>query len=129
MPTPESSNKIVGIIVKRGNVLLLQPCSKKERLVTYSLNSLNYNGSKEGDVVVAERLPVPNGSHQAQGVKVTRVLGQKTSPKVLSLISLYEQGLSDVFSQAAKKEAKSMTVPTLQDQEDLRAIPLDHRWS
>ena len=123
MPRPESSDKIVGIITKKGDALLLQSCSKKGKSPPYALNSLNSSGAKEGDVVVAEFLPTQSGSHQAQ-VKITRILGQKTSPGILSLISLYEQGLSDVFSQATMKQAQSLTVPDLQGREDVRGIPL-----
>ncbi len=123
MLRPESSNKIVGILTNQGGALVLQPCSKKERNARYPLNSQGSVDAKEGDVVVAERLSGSKGGGTPK-VNVTRVLGQKSSPGILTLISIYEQGLSDVFSQAAKQEAQSLTVPDLQGREDLRNVPL-----
>ncbi len=118
MSPQESSKSIVGILIKKGDTLQLQPLSKskKQRSKLYSLNS---GDAKEGDIVAAKL-----GPDSAGGAKVTRVLGQKDTPGIFSLISLYEQGLSDIFSQAALKQAQSLTVPDLAGREDLRDIPL-----
>src|SRR4051812_12661456 len=120
MSRPQDTKKIVGIITKEGDALLLQPCDKRERSKRYPLNSQDINGAKEGDVVVAERESI-SGAPQ---LKVTRTLGHKTSPGIFTLISIYEQGLSNEFSQAALKQAKGLTVPELGDREDLRNVPL-----
>jgi len=117
MPQPAISNRFVGILVNEGGALKIKPCSKKERNTSYSLNSLN--GAKAGDIVLAER-----GSGGSSKSNVVQILGQETTPGILSTISFYEQGLSEVFSQAALKQAKSATVPELGDREDLRNIPL-----
>ncbi len=111
------SDTIVGILVKEGGGLRLQPCNKKEKSNLYTLGSLGPSKAKEGDIVVAKRLP---------GLKadVTRVLGQKNSPGILTSISIYEHGLSEIFSSAALNAAKTMTVPDLGNREDLRNIPL-----
>jgi ribonuclease R len=116
MPKPQGPKAIVGIIIQEGGRLSLKSCSKKGRADLYSLNSLN--DAKEGDVVVA------NPAAEGRSVDVKRILGQKDTPGIFSLISLYERGLSDVFSEAAKKEAQSLAVPTLEGREDLRHIPL-----
>ncbi|MBI3440733.1 MAG: RNB domain-containing ribonuclease, partial [Proteobacteria bacterium] len=113
-------DKIVGILVQHDGKLQLKPCNKNKRNIYYNLRPEDKNGAKEGDVVVTEYTHT-KGSPQ---VKLTRVLGQKTSPGILSLISLYERGLHEEFSKAALKEAKSMAIPDLTGREDLRSIPL-----
>jgi len=113
-------DKIVGILTQHGGKLQLDPCDKKQKSIHYDLDAGNLNGARAGDVVVAESVPAKG----APQVKVTRVLGQRTSPGILSLVSLYERGLCEEFSKAALNEAKTMTVPDLQGREDLRAIPL-----
>ena len=120
MRPPEVSKKFVGIITDNSGTLTIQSCSKKERTVSYPLNSQRLNGAKAGDIVLAER-PGNGGSSQAS---IVRVLGQEDTPGILTTISLHEQGLSDIFSQAALKQAKTLTVPELGDREDLRDIPL-----
>lgn len=120
MSQPEEMKKFVGVLTKDGDTLLIKPCSKKGKSSLYPLNSQNFSDAREDDVVLAERIAT-GGASQA---KVMKILGQKDSPGILTKISLYEQGLSDIFSQAALKQAKSLTVPELGDREDLRDVPL-----
>ncbi|MBU6475513.1 MAG: VacB/RNase II family 3'-5' exoribonuclease [Alphaproteobacteria bacterium] len=121
MARPDLSAHMVGILVKDNGALRLQPCHKRERSKLYILNSLGNSGAKEGDIVVVERLP---GIKGAPKVDVTRVLGQRTSPGILTTISILEHGLKEEFSSAALNDAKAMTVPDLGNREDLRNIPL-----
>ena len=114
-----ASKRVVGILTRENGQLLLQPSNKKGKTTGYGVN-LSAN-AKEGDVVLADLLPQTGSSQQ---VNVKLVLGQEDTPGILSTISLYEQGLSDVFSQAALKQAKSATVPELGNREDLRSVPL-----
>jgi len=113
--------KIVGVVVQSNGKFQINPCDKKQRFTHYNLQPADMNGAREGDVVVMEALPQTGAVLQA---KVVRVLGQKTSSGILSLISLCEKGLSETFSEAALYEVKSVDVPGLQGREDLRAIPL-----
>ncbi len=121
MARPDPSAHIVGIIVEDHGALHFKPCSKKERSKTYALNSLGSSGAKEGDIVVAKRIPSTQSNPK---VSVTRVLGQKTTPGILTTISIYEHGLSEIFSSNALKDASSHAVPDLGNREDLRDIPL-----
>ncbi len=118
---PFSKNKIVGLVVENNGRLQVDPCDKKKRTGFYDLTG-DLKGVNAGDVVVVEECVSAAGT--SLQVKMMRVLGHKTSPGILSLISLAEVGLSETFSQAALNAATAMTVPDLQGREDLRAIPL-----
>jgi len=128
-PTPgrgtESKNrndKVVGVVVSEAGKLRIKPCQRKNDGILYEIaNSGTAPAVKIGDVVVAE---AANGSTSAFVVTVKRVLGNASSPGILSLISLCEKGLREEFSAAAKNETKGMTVPALGAREDLRQIPL-----
>jgi ribonuclease R len=111
-------DKIVGILVRNNGQLKLKPCNKKKARDLYDLKAGALNGAVEGDVVVV--VPQSGGGQ----LVVKRVLGKKDSPGILSLISLYEQGLSEEFSQAAKNELNTLPAVDLQGREDLRNIPL-----
>lgn len=79
--------------------------------------------AKEGDIVVA-KCTYDAANNKKANYNIKRILGDENTPKIFSLISLYERGLSEEFSQAVKDETKNMTVPDLQGREDLRNIPL-----
>lgn len=116
----DPKNRIVGVVVRgKDGKLQLSPTNEKGKGSQYNLTSTGLS-VRENDVVVAERVHQKGAVH----ADVKRVLGQKNSPGILTLVSITERGLSDVFSEAAQKEAKSLTVPSLQDREDLRNIPL-----
>ena len=119
MPSSSASKKVVGILVREEGKLVLQPSNKKGKSISYDARLIS--NANEGDIVLADLLP-QTGSKQQVDVKL--VLGQESTPGILSTISLHEQGLRDVFSQAALKQAKSLTIPELGDREDLRSIPL-----
>lgn len=111
MLQPNTPEKVVGILKREGGRLRLFPSHIKGKSNGYSVK-LSVN-AKEGDIVVAD-----------SDYNVTKVLGQEDTPGILSTISLYEQGLSDKFSQAALKQARSLATPELEGREDLRNIPL-----
>lgn len=115
-----AADKIVGVIIDNKGRLQVEPCNKKGKTNLYDLTDTT--GLHAGDVIVMEELVSTSGT--GLQAKMIRVLGQKTSPGILSLISLVEVGLSETFSQAALDESRKMTVPDLQGREDLRQIPL-----
>lgn len=120
--SPDTETKrFVGILTKDGGTLHLKPLNKKDRKSSFPLNSKDLMGATEGSIIVADRSTA--GGLETE-LKVKRVLGTKDTPGIFTLISLYELGLSEEFSQAALKQASGMTVPELGDREDLRSIPL-----
>lgn len=114
-----AEEKIVGIVVEHKGRLEINACNRKKS--TYFVTSHDLNGAEKGDVVVLE--PLARG-RKGPKYRVGRILGKEDTPGIFSLISLYEKGLSQKFSQAAMREAQSMTVPDLADREDFRNIPL-----
>ena len=138
MPNIDPKKRIIGLVVRSHGKLQVDPSDKKGKSTLFPLTA--DSNAQEGDVVVAEGLHQDGAVH----AKVVRILGQKTSPGILSLISLCEQGLSEEFSAAALNEVKTMsvpdlnaahttnidnktkttTIPALEGREDLRSIPL-----
>lgn len=100
--------------------LRLEPTDRKLRIQPFTLSGTKMGGAKEGDIVVVDGFANPTG----QGKHVSRILGTKDTPAIYSLISLYEQGLTEVFSAAAVNESATATVPALDNREDLRTLPL-----
>lgn len=115
-------DRIVGIVAKNEKGYILQPTDKKSRY-DYDLPDHALNGAKEGDIVAANILR-PNHSALHKKATVMEVLGQKSDPRVFSLIAIEEAGLRHEFSDAVLKETMNMKVPDLGDREDLRDIPL-----
>jgi ribonuclease R len=121
MPRDDNAHQtkqIVGLVVKEAGKLQLQPCDKRRKRDRFNIT--NMGGLQEGSVVLA------NSVHQ-QGdlqMEVVRVLGTRSTPGILSLISLLEKGLSEEFSQVTHNEVKNLAVPGIEGREDLRSIPL-----
>lgn len=117
----DPKDRVVGEVVRsKEGKLQVSPSNEKGKGTQYDLAPGGLS-VREGDVVVAQRVH-QNGAACAE---VKRVLGQKTSPGILSLVSLCEKGLSDEFSKAALNEAKSIApVTSLDGREDLRSVPL-----
>ena len=120
MPFMRDELKLVGIIEKIDGKLQLRALNKRDKKKFYDLSEQNQKDANVGDVVTAERVN-KGGTQKAE---ISKILGQKSTPGILTLISLYEQGLSDKFSDASLKQAKGLTVPSLEGREDLRNIPL-----
>ncbi len=115
------SDHILGILRLQKNGAVLQPTDKRARY-DFDVDTGDFNGAKDGDLVSAEVLP----SHglKRKRVRITKVLGRQGDPKTISLIALHEAGLSDHFPQAVLEETKDLKVPPLGKREDLRSVPL-----
>lgn len=113
--------RVTGTVERVGNRFVLRPTDKKAKF-DYDLPQHELNGAKEHDLVVAE--VVASKKAYDKSVRVIDVIGPRTDPKTISLISIHEAGLSEKFSQATINETKGMIVPELGDREDLRNIPL-----
>jgi ribonuclease R len=118
----DSAGRVMGQILrhKRGNYIL-QPASKRAKH-DFDIDDAGLNGAKEGDIVVAEIMPARGLARKK--VKVTEIIGRQDDPKAISLIALFEAGLSEKFPEDVILETKGMTVPDLKGREDLRSYPL-----
>lgn len=119
LDTPKG--RVVGTVERMDDRYVVRPTDKKAKF-DYDLPPHELNGAKEHDLVIAEVQP----SKQAynRNVRVVDVIGPRTDPKNISLISIHEAGLREQFSNAAIAETKNMTVPELGRREDLRGLPL-----
>ncbi|GGF36684.1 ribonuclease R [Aliidongia dinghuensis] len=89
---------------------------------TYRIRANEGLGAADGDLVLAEPLPVPRlGLPHAQ---VIERLGRMSDPKAISLIAIHQQGIPVGFPEAAIKEAEAAKPVTLGSRTDLRDFPL-----
>jgi len=112
---------VMGMLVRQKNGFVLQPASKRAKH-DFDVPQADINGAQDGDLVVGEIQPA-RGLHHKK-VRITRIIGKKNDPKAISLIALYEAGLSEKFPQDVIDATEGMTVPDLKGREDLRGFPL-----
>ncbi len=112
-------DRMIGVVhmTKRGPVL--QSANKKER---YEFEIADAKGAKDGDLVVVEMQQ--GRTFREKKVRVVEVIGKRGDPKSISLISLYEAGINPKFPDAVIKETNGMSVPSPENREDLRGVPL-----
>ncbi|HRQ62139.1 MAG TPA: RNB domain-containing ribonuclease, partial [Alphaproteobacteria bacterium] len=79
-------------------------------------------GARDGDLAVGEIQPERGAVRKK--VRITKVLGRQDDPRAISLIALYEAGLSPDFPADVIKASKGLEVPPLKGREDLRDTPL-----
>jgi ribonuclease R len=80
--------------------------------------------AKDGELVEATALPVPRGAYGAKPVKVSKVLGDPTAPRAVSLIAIEEHGIPTDWPDAPLREAEAALPTPLGGREDLRDLPL-----
>jgi ribonuclease R len=89
---------------------------------TYRVRANEALNALDGDLVLAEPLPVPRlGLPHAQ---VIERLGSMDDPKAISLVAIHEQGIPVGFPDAALREAEAARPVTLGTRTDLRDFPL-----
>ncbi|MFA5593479.1 MAG: ribonuclease R [Micavibrio sp.] len=117
----DSRGMVMGVLRRQKSGYVLQPSSKRAKH-DFDVAQNDLNGAADGDLVVGEIQPARGLNNKK--VRVTRIIGRQDDPKAISLIALYEAGLSESFPQAVIDETKGMGVPDLKGREDLRAYPL-----
>lgn len=117
----QEGGNVLGILRMQKHSAVLQPTHKKAKH-DYTIAPKDLNGANDGDLVVGEIL----GSRdlKKKRAKISEILGKQGDPQTISLISLYEAGLSDSFPDAVIADTKDMKVPPLGKREDLRDVPL-----
>jgi ribonuclease R len=107
----------VGMVIKTRGALHVQPCDRRRQEERIPLDPKA--AVKGGDVVLVE-LAQQRGPQQAT---VLKVLGTLEDPHVISLISIYEQGIPHTFPESVIQEAERVKTLSLEGREDLRSIP------
>ncbi len=112
---------VMGMLIRQKNGFVLQPASKRAKH-DFDVAQADLNDAKDGDLVVGEIQP-SRGLHRKK-VRITKIIGSRDDPKAISLIALYEAGLSEKFPAEVLAATEGMTVPDLKGREDLRSYPL-----
>ncbi len=110
------SSTLVGAVVKSRGRLYVQPCDRRQQKDLSLLDSKA--NVKEGDLVLVELSP-HLGTKQAQ---VLKTLGNLDDPRVISLISIYQEGLPFEFPEEVLQEAEKVRTLSFDDREDLRSL-------
>ncbi|HLZ67349.1 MAG TPA: ribonuclease R [Aliidongia sp.] len=99
----------------------IMPTDRRDK-TTYRIRANEGLNAADGDLVLAEPLPVPRlGLPHAQ---VIERLGKMGDPKAISLIAIHQQGIPVGFPEAALKEAEAAKPVSLGTRTDLRDFPL-----
>ena len=117
--------RVLGLLRVYKGGAILEPADKKAKH-DFEVDLQDIGDAKDGDLVVGEVQP-SRGRSTKLGRKKCRIidiLGARDDPKAISLISLYESGLSEAFPKEVLSAAKGLKVPPLKGREDLRDIPL-----
>ncbi len=113
---------VMGLIVRQKNGYALDPVNKRAKH-SFDVHEADLNGAKDGDLAVGEIQPSRNLTRKK--VRITSVIGRRDDPKAISIIALYEAGLSEKFPADVIAETEGMTVPEISgSREDLRDYPL-----
>lgn len=113
--------QVMGQLVRHKNGYVLEPTDKRAKH-SFDVPQADLNGASDGDLAVGE-IQSARGLERKK-VRIVKIIGRRDDPKAISLIALYEAGLSEKFPQAVIDETDGMSVPDLKGREDLRQYPL-----
>lgn len=114
--------QVMGVIVRQKHGYALDPVNKRAKH-SFDVHEADLNGAKDGDLAVGEIQPSRNLARKK--VRITTVIGRRDDPRAISIIALYEAGLSEKFPADVVAETEGMTVPEISGvREDLRDYPL-----
>lgn len=114
---PVKTPTLVGAIIKTRGQLYLQPCDRKRQEDLCPIDP--QSNVKEGELVLAEISP----ERGVKKAKVLKTLGDLDDPRVISLISIFQEGIPHEFSDEVLQEAENVRTLSMEGREDLRAIP------
>jgi ribonuclease R len=114
---PIKSPTLVGAVIRSRGQLYLQPCDRKRQEDLCLLES--QTSAKEGELVLAEMSQL-RGQKQA---KVLKILGNVDDPRVISLISIFQEGIPHEFPDEVLQEAEKVRSLSFEGRTDLRSIP------
>ncbi len=99
----------------------LDPTDRRNK-TTYRIRPAETMGAQEGELVLAQPLPLPRLG--LPHVQVVERLGSLDDPRSISLIAIHTHGIPVGFPAGAIEEAEQAKPVTLGTRADLRAIPL-----
>ncbi|HKY93830.1 MAG TPA: VacB/RNase II family 3'-5' exoribonuclease, partial [Kiloniellales bacterium] len=115
--------RLVGVFERQRRGGVVRPASRQLK-ESYRIAPEDSGGAQDGELVLAE----PKEHHPRAGVereaRVIDRLGDAANPKALSLISIAEHGLPDIFPAVALAEAEAARAVGLGNRLDLRSLPL-----
>lgn len=114
--------RVLGVYKTEGDgTARIMPTDRRNKN-TYRVRANEGLNAVDGDLVLAEPLPVPRlGLPHAQ---VIERLGTMGDPKAISLIAIHQQGIPVGFPDAALREAEAAQPVSLGTRTDLRDFPL-----
>jgi ribonuclease R len=113
----KSSELVLGVVHREGDILWLRPVEKKERR---ELQISDVGRAEPGDLVLAEK----SGRPPRITARVTEVLGDPFAPRSFSLIAIHKHGIPHEFSDRVIEEAERVSTLDLGPREDLTKIPI-----
>jgi ribonuclease R len=114
---PQKSPTLVGAILKSRGRFYVQPCDRKRQEDLCPLEP--QANVQEGQLILAE-ISQEGGKQEA---KVLKILGDKSDPRVISLISIFQEGIPYEFPEEVLGEAEKVRTLSFEGREDLRSIP------
>ncbi len=98
--------------------------ARKQR-TEFIVDPQDTGGARDGELVLAETLPVRRGRHYGlKRVRIRERYGDVSDPRHISLIAIHQYGLRTTFPPAVFRQAERVRPFTMQGREDLRHIPL-----
>jgi ribonuclease R len=116
-----ASDRIIGQIRATRGGFFLVPADKKIR-DEFEVPEADLNGAKANDLVVGEIQP--GKQTRRKKARITEVIGARSHPKAISLLSMHEMGLRPDFPPQVVAATQGLSVPSPEGREDLRNIPL-----
>lgn len=113
--------RILGVVKLQKRGAILQPADKKAKY-DFDIDQTDLNGARDGDMAVGELQP--SRGQRRKKVRIIEIVGHRSDPKAISLISMHEVGIRPDWPEAVIKSTSGMKVPALGKREDLRDIPL-----
>ncbi len=117
------SKTICGRAVQTNKGWIIEPVNKSDR-ETYKLINPSDDLIDGHLVEVALEKEDGRGALKTSIAKLKSIIGHDDDPRAISLIAMYEKGLTAEFPDEVLVETEGMTVPELGKREDLRNIPL-----
>lgn len=113
--------RVMGLLRLTKNGYILQPANKRAKY-DFEVPTGEEGDAKDGDLVVGEIQP--SRGLRNKRARIVEIIGERDDPKAISLISMHEVGLRNVFPEEVLKSTEKMSVHELAKREDLRDVPL-----
>jgi len=119
----QPQRRVVGIYERERRGGVIRPTSRQVK-ETYRVSAEDAGGAQDGELVLVEPKEFHPRSGAQRDARVVDRLGDAANPKALSLISIAEHGLPDIFPAVAVAEAEAARAVSLGNRLDLRSLPL-----